>query len=179
MVRVWTSHGNHHIPNRMKRQMRGGGIMIWGAVTLNGWYKLIWIKGRATAKSYLKMLQDDDVLPWMSNLYPSGNYYFLQDNATIHKAKQVTSWFDSVGLQVLDWPARSPDLNPIENYWKMLSNRVYERGAFQTDADLWEAIQEAAQYIQQHQKQQVRNLIEDMNSRLLKVIDVDGKTIDQ
>lgn len=61
----------------------------------------------------------------------------------------------------------------------MLSNRVYEYGAFQTNAHLWKAIQEATQYLQQHQKQQVRNMAEDMNTQLLKVIVANGKTIDR
>lgn len=49
----------------------------------------------------------------------------MQDNAPIHRANRVTKWFSKADMDVMDCPALSPDLNPIENIWGVLSRMVH------------------------------------------------------
>ena len=52
---------------------------------------------------------------------------FQQDNARAHSARLTMNFFNQNGVQVLPWPAFSPELNPIKHLWDQLGKRVYSR----------------------------------------------------
>ncbi len=55
------------------------------------------------------------MLPSADQLFKDADFIFQQDLAPAHTAKSTKSWLNDHGVGVLDWPANSPDLNPIEN----------------------------------------------------------------
>ena len=50
----------------------------------------------------------------------------MQDNAPIYKAHAVQAWFCDMAIELVNQPPYLPDLNPIENLWKMLKAKIIE-----------------------------------------------------
>ena len=72
-------------------------------------------KHRYSANSYLEVLEAK-VAPVYENL--DLEYYFIQDNASIHCAYKVIDWFEEKEIvYIKNWPPYSPDLNLIEQIW--------------------------------------------------------------
>ena len=116
--------------------------MIWGCMTNQGVGYACWVKGRMDADLYITILEDE--------LLQTIDYYnlnhrkviFQQDNARVHSAKKVEDWFKKHKIDVLDWPAKSPDLNPIE-YLQDHLKRVLTKYPKEAEGinELWEHIQ--------------------------------------
>ena len=52
---------------------------------------------------------------------------FMQDNAPCHTAKSFKTFLSEEDVTVMEWPAQSSYINPIENVWKLLNERVKEK----------------------------------------------------
>lgn len=53
---------------------------------------------------------------------------YMQDGARAHTANTNAAYLSSKGIFPLQWPPRSPDLNPIENFWAYVQREVSNRG---------------------------------------------------
>ncbi|GFX50083.1 transposable element Tcb1 transposase [Trichonephila clavipes] len=95
------------------------GVMVWGAIAYNTRSLLVLISDIITAQRYVHDILQPHMLLLMQRLPEA---IFQQDNAQPHTGRVSQDCFRIV--TILPWPARSPDLSPIENIWNHLGRQV-------------------------------------------------------
>ena len=144
--------------------------MVWGGFSYHHRTPLIPIEGNLTAQRYIDEVLDPEVVPFFQQHQDLTT--FQQDNARPHAARQTIHFLHAEGMEVLPWPAYSPDLNPIEHLWDQLGRRVGSRlDQPTTRARLIQLLQEEWNLIPQ---ECLRRLIRSMRDRCRAVIDAGG-----
>jgi hypothetical protein len=168
-------------PHRIRRQQGGGGVMFWAAIIGNKLVGPFRVADgvKMTAKLYIDFIKEH-LVPWhkKQNLSFRKKMVFMHDNAPSHAARITTEYLQSVFARqgkIMQWPACSPDLNPIENLWSILKRKIYLCGRQYTSKDdLWNAIMTAANEIS---SEVIENLTSSMDKRLFSLVNKNGSYI--
>ncbi len=143
--------------------------MIWAAMSSAGVGPLCFLKSTVNAAIYQEILEHF-MLPSADKLYGDADFIFQQDLAPAHTAKGTKSWFNDHGVTVLDWPANSPDLNPIEDLWGIVKRKMRDTRPNDVD-DLKATVKETWASIP---PQQCHKLITSMPRQIEAVIKAKG-----
>ncbi|GFW80386.1 transposable element Tcb1 transposase [Trichonephila clavipes] len=96
----------------------------------------------------------------------------ILDNAQPHVTLVVQRFFVSHQIELLPWPARSPDLSPIEYMWSMIAQRLTQiTSPAATPNQLWQRGEVAWSVVPQ---EHIQSLFESMPRRVAAVISNNG-----
>ena len=118
--RVWRRPGERYAACCIHQHNRWGGegVMVWAAISFDHKSPLVVIEGNMTALRYIAQVLRPTLLPLLAQ--HRDVITFQLDNARPHTARITMAFLGEHGVNVLPWPAYSPDMSPIEHLWDQL-----------------------------------------------------------
>ena len=104
-----------------------GSVMVWGGIMGRRKTNLIVVQGSLSAQGYINQILRPEAVPFLQR---HGTAILMHDNARPHVARICRQFLKRNNVNVLPWPAVSPDMNPIEHIWDTLVERFDLEGTY-------------------------------------------------
>ena len=148
--------------------------MVWGGIRHNGKTELFLIEGNLNAIQYRDEILYQHVVP--QDRAVGANFVLVDDNARPHRGQVVNQYLVQQGIARMDWPSKSPDLNPIEHVWALMKHNLSQRlMPHHTIADLRLMVLDEWNNLTM---QFINKLVRSMNKRARQVVQFRGSYTD-
>ncbi|GFV68061.1 transposable element Tcb1 transposase [Trichonephila clavipes] len=154
-IRVWRHRAERMLNSCVMHRHTGPapGIMIWRGIGYHSCTPLVRIICTLNSQRYIYEVLEPVVLPYLQGLATA---IFQQDIARPHMARIVQRFFVNYQIELLPWPARSPDVSPIENMWSMVAQRLTQiTPPAATPDQLWKRVEAAWSAVPQEHIQSI------------------------
>lgn len=175
-VCLYRPRGTRYDPRHVVRGNRSGRIPahFWAYMTASGPGELITVPERMTSAVYVDILQNTLLPSLRANFPEQEEYLFMHDNSAVHTSNFTKNWLlRQPEIVCIDWPPRSPDLNPIEHMWAFMVQEWEMRREDKVQEVLQAHVLEMWQHYIRNPRQCSR-LVSNMQERLQGVIDNGG-----
>ena len=105
----------------------GGGVTVWGCFSLNCKFDLYVLDEILTGQKYRDQILCSLVVPHLDCHTLTSRPVLMDDNASPHMTRIVQDYLQQEAIELLPWPAMSPNVNPIEHLWDYLGRKVNAR----------------------------------------------------
>ncbi|CAA9501973.1 MAG: hypothetical protein AVDCRST_MAG96-2018 [uncultured Segetibacter sp.] len=119
-------------------------VMVWGA--FSGFDKcplVVMPSHKHTAKDFVDIVYEGRLSGFYFMHDSPNNLILMEDGAPVHRSAYSNLWREAHGIKKLQWPPNSPDLNPIENLWKIVKDSVQNDVMPRNKDELVESVQRA------------------------------------
>lgn len=125
VTHAWQFRGQPKIYRTVKHPIK---VSVWGCFSSKGFGKLVIISGILESKQMIE-IYENGLLPSAQKFYEEKKekWHLLEDGDPKHTSKLSKAWKAENNVQVLEWPANSPDCNPMENVWALMKAKMRGR----------------------------------------------------
>ena len=164
--KIWFQPDEKIIKSKYKYPIK---INLWGAIIKNN--KLVFkiFNKKMNSDTYIEILKEK-IIPTIKNK----KYIYQQDNALYHASFKMLSFFSKNKIEVMYWPPCSPDINPVENIWNLVKNKVRQKHYNNKE----EMINEVTEILLNFPIEQINKLIDSMDNRIEALYNNNFGTID-
>ena len=171
-LRVWRRQGERfsnvcvqeHDRFRQRRS-----VHVWAGISFNHRTVLHVLRNHVTAQTYVDEVLRPIVIPTLQAHQEL--LVFQHDNARPHAARLTVQFLQMNNVNVMDWPAFSPDMSPIEHLWDELERRVRVQGPYHNLQQLEASLIQEWNRIPQNV---IQTLVRSMGRRIRACIQANG-----
>lgn len=167
--KVWRRRRERVYKRRFKHYSK---IHVWGCFSKFGFGKIYVFKENLTGNKLIDIYKTT-LLP-SSKMIKNSNWMLLEDNDPKHTSKVAEAWRKKNNIDRIAWPSNSPDMNPIENVWNILKNRLGKLGS----SNLTELEKNIKTEWSNLPQNLAETLVSSMPNRMKQVIERKGDSID-
>ena len=168
---VWAEPGDTNLVRRKK----AAGVQVWAGISERAKTDLVFLEGPKNSASYISQCLEPE-LKKIKSAYGRRPFCLQQDGARKHTSAETVDWLRRKKMWFIppeDWPANSPDLNPIENLWSWMEVEVWKLKPTSVEdmkrklRSVWERVDEKMR----------KKFISVMRGRVEKVIELGGECV--
>lgn len=173
-VKVWRQLHERFSLDCLAPSFKSGrsSVMVWGAFSDFDKCPLVIIPpDRRKGRDFVDVVYESRLSGFYFLHDHRETLILMEDGAPVHRSKEASEWRQAHGMRKLLWPANSPDLNPIENLWKIVKDTIQKEELPRNKEELVNTIHRAWEEVS---LEMIEVLLASMPHRMKAVIKANG-----